>query len=77
MKIQTLLRRAERPLRVALAVFSSAFALILLGAAAFQPARPETGVQAHPRPVVVHARTHPHIQPCIVTGLVQMVELAI
>lgn len=77
MKIQTLLRRAKRPLRVALAVLSTAFALILLGAASFEPARPATGIQAHPRPASVHARTHPHIQPCIVTGLVQMVEQAI
>jgi hypothetical protein len=77
MKIQTLLRRANHPLRVALAVLSTAFALILLGAASFQPARPQTGMQAHPHPAVVHAGTHPHIQPCIVTGLVQIVEQAI
>ena len=77
MKIQTLFHRAERPFRVALAVLSSAFALILLGAAWFEPARPETGMQAHPHPAVVHAGTHPHIQPCIVTGLVQIIERAI
>ena len=77
MKIQTLFRQASRPLRVALAVLSSAFALILLGAASFQPGRPETSVQAHPRPVIMHARTHPHLQQCIVTGLVQIVEQAI
>ena len=77
MKIQSILSRAERPLRVALAVLSSAFALILLVAASFQPARPETSVQAHPRLVILHARTHPHLQPCFVTGLVQMVEQAI
>jgi hypothetical protein len=77
MKIQTLFHRTERPLRVALAVLSAAFALILLAAASFEPARPETGVQAHRRPAVVHAGTHPHIQPCLVTGLAQIIGRAI
>ncbi len=77
MKIQTLFHRAERPLRIALALLSSAFALVLLGAAWFQPARPETGIQAHPHPAVVHPHPHPHIQPFIVTGLVQIIERAI
>jgi hypothetical protein len=77
MKIQTLFHRAERPLRVALAVLSSAFALVLLGAAWFQPARPEPGVQAHRRPAVIHTVAHPHLQPCIVTGLAQIIGRAI
>jgi hypothetical protein len=77
MKIQTLFHRAERPLRFALAVLSTAFALILLAAAWFEPARPETGMQAHPHPGVLHTRTHPHILPFIVTGLVQIIGRAI
>lgn len=81
MKIQTLLRRAERPMRVVLAVFSTAFALILLGAASFQPARPETGIHPHPQPVVMRAAAHIHVHSCaqskIVNSLVQMVEKAI
>jgi|HubBroStandDraft_6_1064221.scaffolds.fasta_scaffold51702_2 hypothetical protein len=77
MKIQPLFHRAERPLRVALAVLSSALALVLLGAAWFQPVRPETGIQTHQRPAVVHACTHPRIQPWIVSSLAQMVEQAI
>jgi hypothetical protein len=76
MKIQTLLHRAEPPLRVALAVLSSAFALVLLCAAWFQPAHPERGMQAHPRPTVAHAVAH-HMQPWIVTGLVQIIGRAI
>jgi hypothetical protein len=77
MKIQTLFHRAERPLRVALVMVSTAFALILLGAAWFEPARPETGIPVHSRPAVAQAGTHPHIQPCIVTSLVQIIERAI
>jgi len=77
MKIQTLFNQAERPLRVALAVLSTTFALILLGAAWFEPARTDPGMHAHPQPAIVHAHTHPHIQPCIVTGLVQIIERAI
>jgi hypothetical protein len=81
MKIQTLFRRADRSMRVVLALFSTAFSLILLGAASFQPARTETGIHAHPQPVVLRAIAHPHVHTCtqskIVSGLVQMVETAI
>lgn len=81
MKIHTLFRRAEHPLRVVLAAFSGAFALILLGAASFQPARPETGIHAHPQPVVMRAAAHIHVHSCarskIVNSLFQMVEKAI
>jgi hypothetical protein len=77
MKIQTLFHRAERPLRVAVALLSTAFAVILLGAACFQPAHRETGTWAHPHPAVVHEHAHPHLQPCIVTCLVQIIERAI
>lgn len=81
MKIQTLLRRANRPVRVALAALSSALALTLLGAASFQPARPETGIHAHPQPVVMRAAAHIHVHSCsqckIVNSLVQVVEKAI
>jgi hypothetical protein len=60
---------------------STAFTLILVGAASFQPARPQTGIHAHPQPVVLRAIAHPHvhtyIQSEIVNGLVQMVEKAI
>jgi hypothetical protein len=82
MKIQTLFRRMERPMRVVLAGFSTTFALILLGAASFAPARHETGVQAHPQPVVLRAIAHPHVRPNstqnkIVCSLVQIIEQAI
>jgi hypothetical protein len=77
MKIQTLFHRAERPLRVAVALLSTAFAVILLGAAWFQPAHTETGMRAHPHSAVVNEPSHSHIQLCIVTGLVQMIERAI
>ena len=81
MKIQTLFRRAERPMRVALAGFSTAFALISLGAAWFEPARTETGIHAHPQPLVLRAVAHPHVHTCaqgkIVSSLIQMVETAI
>jgi hypothetical protein len=77
MKIQTLFHRAERPLRFALAALSTAFALILLGAAWFEPARPETGMQRHPHPADLNTRTHLHIHASIVTGLVQIIGRAI
>jgi hypothetical protein len=81
MKIQMLFRRADPPMRVVLALFSTAFSLILLGAASFQPARPETGIHAHPQPVVIRAAAHIHVhsraQSKIVNSLVQMVEKAI
>ena len=81
MKIDTLFRRAERPMPVVLALFSTAFALILLGAASFQPGRPGTGIHPHPQPVVMRAVAHIHFRACaqnqIVINLVQMVEKAI
>jgi hypothetical protein len=81
MKIQTLIRRAERPIRIVLAGVSAAFALILLGAAWFEPARTETGIHAHPQPVVLRAVAHPHVhtfaQGKIVSSLIQVVETAI
>jgi hypothetical protein len=76
MKIQTLFHRTERPLRVALAMLSTAFALTLLAAASFEPARSETGMQAHRRPTVAHAVAH-HMQPWIVSGLAQIIGRAI
>jgi hypothetical protein len=77
MKIQTLFHRAERPLRVVVAMLSTAFAVILLGAAWVQPAHTETGMRVHPHAAVVNERSHPHIQLCIVTGLVKIIDRAI
>ncbi|HEY1895100.1 MAG TPA: hypothetical protein VGG62_02460 [Terracidiphilus sp.] len=77
MKFQTLFHRAERPVRVAVALLSTALAVILLGAAWFQPAPTETAMRAHPHRTVVNEHFHPHIQRCIVTGLVQIIERAI